>query len=318
MAVYTALNEADLTDLLARYDVGELVSFTGIQDGVENSNFFVTTTAETYVVTVFEKHPPEEVPYFLYLTAHLAAQGVPCAAPIADEQGGFLQTVRGKPTALIERLPGRTLTTPEPGHCTAVGRAMAQMHVAAASFDRHHANERGPRWWLATARKLRELLDADDRAVLDAECEHQRAQREVELPSGTIHADLFRDNVLFDSDRLAGMIDFNYACDDCLLYDVAVAVNDWCGDAAGRLDPERTRALLEAYHAVRPFTADEARHWSTMLRAGALRFWLSRLLDLHYPRPAEVPHVKDPDEYRRVLHARRTEAPVMGPLGAVA
>jgi len=318
MAVYTALNEADLTDLLARYDVGELVSFTGIQDGVENSNFFVTTTAATYVVTVFEKHPPEEVPYFLHLTAHLAAQGVPCAAPVADAQGGFLQTVRGKPTALIERLPGRTLTTPEASHCAAVGRAMAQMHVAAASFDRHHANERGPRWWLATARKLRDRVDADDRAVLDAECEHQRRQRGVQLPSGTIHADLFRDNVLFDGDRLAGMIDFNYACDDCLLYDVAVAVNDWCGDVEGRLEPVRARALLEAYHALRPFTAAEARHWSTMLRAGALRFWLSRLLDLHYPRPAEVPHVKDPDEYRRVLLARRAEAPVMGPLEAVA
>jgi len=318
MAVYTALTEADLADLLARYEVGTLVSFTGIQDGVENSNFFVTTTVDTFVVTVFEKHPPDEVPYFLYLTAHLARQGVPCAAPVADTQGGYLQTLRGKPTAVIERLPGRTLDAPAPDHCAAVGRALARMHVAAASFPHPHANERGPHWWLATAAKLRGLLDADDRDVLDAECEHQRRQRGLDLPTGTIHADLFRDNVLFEGDRLAGMIDFNYACDDCLLYDVAIAVNDWCGAGDGRLDPERTRALLAAYHTLRPFTTAEARHWSTMLRAGALRFWLSRLLDLHYPRPAEVPHVKNPDEYRRVLLARRREAPVMGALAAVA
>jgi homoserine kinase type II len=315
MAVYTPLTDNDLRQLLARYAVGELVTFSGIRDGVENSNFFVTTTTATYVVTVFEKHPPDEVPYFLHLTAHLAHAGVPCAAPIADVDGGYLQTLHDKPTALIECLAGRTLEHPEPHHCAAVGDALAQMHVAARTFDGHHPNERGPGWWLATARRLAELLAPDDRRILEAECAYQRSQRGIALPRGTIHADLFRDNVLFDGDRLAGMIDFNYACDDCLLYDVAVAVNDWCTGADSALATERTCALLAAYHARRPFTAGEAEHWPTMLRAGALRFWLSRLLDLHFPRPAEVPHVKDPEEYRRVLLARRGDDPRIGPLG---
>lgn len=317
MAVYTALTESELEAFLARYEVGALRSFKGIRDGVENSNFFVTTARDTYVLTIFEKQPADEVPYFLNLTAHLADRGVPCAHPVADRDGAYLQSLHDKPAALIECLPGRTLESPEPRHCAAVGRALGSMHVAAHAFEGRHPNARGPRWWLRTARELAPVLDEDNRRILEEECELQRRSRRIVLPRGTIHADLFRDNVLFEGDRLAGMIDFYYACDDCLLYDVAIAVNDWCATADGDLEPTRTRALLDAYHAERPFTEQEASAWSTMLRAGALRFWLSRLLDLHFPRPAEVPHIKDPDEYRRILLARRASAPVLGPLAAV-
>jgi homoserine kinase type II len=317
MAVYTALTESELKAFLARYEVGELRALEGIRDGVENSNFFVTTARATYVLTIFEKQPADEVPYFLNLTAHLADRGVPCAHPVADREGAYLQSLQDKPAALIECLPGRTLEAPEPRHCAAVGQALGSMHVAARSFEGRHPNERGPRWWLRTARELAPVLDDENRRILEEECDLQRRSRELVLPRGTIHADLFRDNVLFEGDRLSGMIDFYYACDDCLLYDVAIAVNDWCGTKEGHLEPTRTRALLDAYHAERPFTDPEAQAWSTMLRAGALRFWLSRLLDLHFPRPAEVPHIKDPDEYRRILLARRATAPVLGPLAAV-
>lgn len=317
MAVYTALTDADLEDFLARYEVGGLESFEGIRDGVENSNFFVTAEAGDYVLTIFEKHPADEVPYFLNLTAHLSEHGVPCAHPIADRHGDYLQQLHGKPAALVERLPGRTLDDPGPVHCAAVGRALGQMHVAGFSFGERHPNGRGPAWWAQAAAELADLLDADNRRILDDEITYQREWRGIELPRGTVHADLFRDNVLFEGERLAGMIDFYYACDDCLLYDVAITVNDWCTGTSGSLDPERSRALLDAYHRERPFAEREAEAWNTMLRAGALRFWLSRLLDLHFPRPAEVPHVKDPDEYRRVLLARRNEAPVPGPLAEV-
>lgn len=317
MAVYTALTDSDLDDFLARYEVGGLVDFSGIRDGVENSNFFVTTDAGEYVLTIFEKHSAAEVPYFLHLTAHLAERGVPCAHPIADRNGDYLQHLHGKPAALVERLPGRTLEQPGPVHCAAVGEALGHMHVAGFSFEYHHANERGPAWWFRAARELADLLDDENRRVLDEELAYQRSFRDMDLPRGTVHADLFRDNVLFEGDRLAGMIDFYYACDDCLLYDVAITVNDWCTAADGSLDPERSRALLDGYHGQRPFCEPEGRAWNTMLRAGALRFWLSRLLDLHFPRPAEVPHVKDPDEYRCVLLARRDEVPVLGPLAAV-
>ncbi|MDZ7748191.1 MAG: homoserine kinase [Halofilum sp. (in: g-proteobacteria)] len=317
MAVYTALTESDLEDFLTRYAVGSLVSFEGIRDGVENSNFFLTTDVDTYVLTIFEKHPAAEVPYYLNLTAHLAEHGVPCAHPVADADGTYLQSLHGKPAALIECLPGTTLEDPGPGHCAAVGRALGHMHVAARTFDEYRENGRGPAWWFRTARELADVLDAENRRILEQECAYQKSFRGIELPRGTIHADLFRDNVLFDDDRLAGMIDFYYACHDCLLYDVAIAVNDWCGVTGGHLDPERVRALLDAYHAERPFVDAEARTWNMMLRAGALRFWLSRLLDLHFPRPAEVPHVKNPDEYRRILLARREDEPVLGPLAAV-
>jgi len=317
MAVYTALTEDDLDGFLARYDVGGLRSFAGIRDGVENSNFFVDTDRGRYVLTIFEKHPADEVPYYLNLTAHLAEHGVPCAHPIADAEGAYLQSLQDKPAALIERLAGRTLDRPAIHQCAAVGQALGQMHVAAFSFDERHANTRGPRWWFAAIRELSGVLDEGNRRILEEEREYQRSFHGIELPRGTIHADLFRDNVLFEADRLAGMIDFYYACDDCLLYDVAITVNDWCGREDGHLDLERAHALLDAYHARRPFTRSEARAWPMMLRAGALRFWLSRLLDLHFPRPAEVPHVKDPDEYRRVLLARREEAPVLGPLATV-
>ena len=314
MAVYTPLTDDDLRAFLERYRVGALRGFTGIRDGVENSNFFVTTDRDEFVLTLFEKHPREEVPYFLDLTAHLADHAVPCAHPIAAADGHYLQSLHAKPAALIERLPGRTLECPGTTHCAAVGDALARMHVAARSFDQSHPNERGPAWWFRTGRELAHLLDADDREVLLDELAYQRGFRGIELPRGTIHADLFRDNALFDGDRLSGMIDFYYACDDCLLYDLAIAVNDWCTGEDGGLDEARTRALLDAYHARRELVPVEARAWPMMLRAGALRFWLSRLLDLHYPRPAEVPHIKDPDEYRAVLLARRQESPCLWPL----
>ena len=314
MAVYTALDDEDVQQLLARYRVGELVEFTGIKAGVENSNWFVTTTAGQYVLTIFEKHGCDEVPYFLNLTAHLAERGVPCASPIADADGGFLQRLRDKPAALIERLPGRTLEQPGVEHCRQVGDALGRMHVAGFAFAETHANERGPLWWLRTSRELEPVVADADRRILAEERACIRRHRDLVLPRGTIHADLFRDNILFEGDRLAGMIDFYYACDDCLLYDVAVTVNDWCGRADGRLDEARSRALLAAYHARRPFEDAEAAAWNMMLRCGALRFWLSRLLDLHFPRPAEVAHIKDPEEYRQILLLRREEEAVLWPV----
>lgn len=314
MAVYTPLEDRDLQDLLAGYEVGGLVDFVGIKAGVENSNWFVTTTTGEFVLTVFEKHPFDEVPYFLNLTAHMAEHGVPCAHPIADATGGYLQSLHGKPAALIERVPGKTLEQPGVDHCRQVGDALGQMHVAGFSFAETHANERGPRWWFRTSRQLEPVVDEHNRRILAEERAFIRQYRDLALPRGTIHADLFRDNILFEGDRLAGMIDFYYACDDCLLYDVAVTVNDWCGHADGRLDEARSRALLGAYHTRRPFTAAEGSAWNMMLRCGALRFWLSRLLDLNFPRPAEIAHTKDPDEYRHILLVRREEQAVLWPL----
>lgn len=316
MAVYTALSDSDLQGFLSRYRAGRLTEWVGIRDGVENSNFFVSTDQGSYVLTLFEQHPEAELPYFLNLTAHLAEHGVPCAHPIPDIEGRYLQSLQGKPAALVERLPGRTLEDPDARHCAAVGRALGQMHVAGVSFDQRRENERGRKWWFRTAQALRPKLSAADRELIAEELNYQRRFRRLELPRGTIHADLFRDNVLFDGDTLSGMIDFYYACNDCLLYDVAITVNDWCRYDGNKLEPERTEALLAAYANERPLTAPEADAWDAMLRAAALRFWLSRLYDLHFPRPAEIPHTKDPNEYRHVLVARRGHNPALKPVAA--
>ncbi len=307
MSVYTPIGHEELAAFLRAYDVGELVAYEGIQDGIENTNYFVDTTAGRYVLTLFEWLPEADLPWFLDLMAFLAERGIPCAHPVADRAGSYLRRLKGKPAALVQRLEGRSVPQPSEAHCRAIGTALARMHLAGQDFPRERANDRGPRWWRETVDRLRGRIDADDLTILEAELRFQSLYRFQDLPRGVVHADLFRDNALFVGERLTGIIDFYYACNDVLLYDVAVTVNDWCSDAAGRLEPARTRALIGAYERVRPLTAIERGAWPAMLRAAALRFWLSRLHDLHFPRPGEITHTKDPDVFRRILLDRIAE-----------
>lgn len=308
MSVYTTVERPELGAFLERYEIGELLSYEGISAGIENTNYFVTTSAGPndgrYVLTIFESHSAGEMGYFLDLMAHLSEHGTPTAHPIPDRQGVYLQTLKGKPAALVQRLQGRSLEHPDADHCATMGAELARFHRAGQSFGQERSNDRGPAWWLKTREKLRRKLAAEDLALLDAELGFQRAHRHDQLPRGVIHADLFRDNALFDDDRLGGIIDLYYACNDVLLYDVAVTVNDWCSRVDGSLDPLRARAFLQAYHAERPFSAAEGEAWPVMLRAAALRFWLSRLQDLHFPREGEMTHIKDPQEFRRILEQR--------------
>jgi homoserine kinase type II len=305
MSVFTRVTADELSSWLKRYAIGTLLDLQGIAAGIENTNYFVTTSQGRFVLTLFERLGAEELPFYLNLMAHLARRGIPCPAPVADQSNSYLGKLSGKPATLVTCLPGVPVGSPQPRHCEQVGAILADTHLAGRGYSGRLGNPRGPRWWREAAREVSSFLDADRRELLDSELEFQMRHRALDLPRGPIHADLFRDNVLFEGDRIGGVIDFYFAGIDALLFDVAVTVNDWCVDPAGEIDRERAAALLAAYRRVREFAPAEQEAWPVMLRAAALRFWLSRLYDFYLPRAGELTHAHDPEHFRRVLEARR-------------
>ncbi|MDE2624258.1 MAG: homoserine kinase [Betaproteobacteria bacterium] len=313
MAVFTPVSRDELNAWLTRYDVGPLLEQNAIAAGIENTNYFVTTAQGRFVLTLFEKLQPSELPYYLGLMDHLARRGVPCPRPITDQHGQFFSTLCGKPASLVTRLTGQSQMAPGLSHCSVFGDLVATLHREAADYPGSLPNPRGPSWWVATAARVRPFLNAQQNAVLDEELAFQSRHRSDNLPRGAIHADLFRDNVLFDGERVGGVIDFYFAGTDAWLYDLAIVVNDWCMTPQATLDPLRAQALVEAYNARRPVTATEQAAWPVMLRAGALRFWLSRLFDLHLPRPGEIIHPHDPTWFERILH-HHIHSPSVWPL----
>lgn len=312
LSVYTPVSQPELAAWLRNYSVGALEALEPIESGIENTNYFVSTAQGRYVLTLFERLPAAELPFYLNLMAHLARHGIACPAPVADLNDAYLGELNGKPAALVTRLPGRSLERPGAAECRELGMLLARMHLAARSYGAYLENPRGPRWWRTAARDLEPFVDAGERRLLEAELAFQARQRFPDLPRGPVHADLFRDNALFEGARLSGVLDFYFAGVDCLLYDVAVCANDWCladPQRDRRLDAARVQALLGAYTALRPFGAAERDAWPAMLRAAALRFWLSRLHDLHLPRPGELVHAHDPAHFRDMLERRVAEAP---------
>ncbi len=304
MSVYTNVSIDELSAWLLRYALGPLEALTPIAAGIENTNYFVTTAHERLVLTLYERLPAEDLPFYLNLMAHLAHHAVPAPAPIADRSGTYFSVLNGKPASLVTRLDGTPVLDPGPHHCAEIGHALGQLHVATASFRGRHANPRGASWRTQAARAVRRFLSEDQSQVLATEMDVQRKTARKRLPHGAIHGDLFRDNALFVDGRLSGIIDFGFAATDSLAYDLAITVNDWCIDATGELDTSRTRSLTDAYQSLRPLTDDERDAWPSLLRLGALRFWLSRLYDLHLPRPGELTHAHDPEHFERILRAR--------------
>ncbi len=316
MAVFTPVTREQAERWLARFDLGALVEFEGIASGIENTNFFVTTQRGRYVLTLFERLSAAQLPFYLGLMHHLAQHAIPCPDPVADRGGHDLGTLADKPAALVTRLPGRANMHPQPAHCAQVGRLLARMHLAAADYHGDLANLRGLAWWREAAPAVAPFLTTAQAALLREEIDAQQAfgtrPEAAALPRSAVHADLFRDNVLFDGETLGGVIDFYFAGVDTWMYDLAVTANDWCIDEpSGAFDAPRLAALLEAYRDERTPSRAEQLAWPMMLRAAALRFWLSRLYDLHLPRPAQMVTPKDPAHFERVLRARRAHAPAL-------
>lgn len=314
MAVFTEVGFDEAAALAAQLGLGRLTALAPISAGIENTNYFASTECGEYVLTVFERLTFEQLPFYLHLMKHLAQRGILVPEPQADARGGILHSLHGKPAALVDRLRGGHALAPSAQHCEQVGAALARMHVAAADYQRQQPNLRGLTWWDETVPQVRPFLTDAQRSLIDSELAFQHSVATsasyAALPRGPIHADLFRDNVMFENEsdgqpRLAGFFDFYFAGIDALAFDIAVCLNDWCIDhGSGRLDEERAAAFVAAYETVRPLTGDEVRLMPALLRAAALRFWISRLWDVHLPREASmlVPH--DPAHFERVLRER--------------
>jgi homoserine kinase type II len=309
MAVFTEVSEQQARDLLADLSLGELTSLEGISSGIENTNYFLTTNQGEYVLTLFERLTREQLPFYLYLMKHLADQGIAVPAPQANAQGDILLSVAGKPAAVVNRLEGSSQLEPSPAHCHAMGTTLAHMHLTARSYENQQPNLRGLSWWNHTVPDILPFLSTSQAHTLQHELAFQNHVQSsyayAAMPKGAVHADAFRNNVMFVDDQLSGVFDFYFAGVDSWLFDLGVCLNDWCIDlASGAFHPEHLTAMLQGYESVRPLSAAERALFNPMLRAAALRFWISRLWDFHLPREASLLQAHDPGHFERVLLAR--------------
>jgi homoserine kinase type II len=303
MSVYTSVNIEELKIWLQDYALDNLTDYQGIKSGITNTNYFLMTAHDRFVLTLFEKNTIEDLPYFVDLMAHLAKNSFLCPKPIFKNNGTALSILKNKPALIVTCLKGKELNKPEVKHCKAVGASLAELHMKSANFTAQHQNTRDLNWIKKTAETLFSELPQDDSLLLREEILYQEKQN-YKLPKSTIHGDLFRDNVLFLNDEVSGFIDFYYACTDYLILDVAIAVNDWCVNNDGSFDEARLNAFLDAYKKIRSFNDDEDQAWNDILRLASLRFWVSRLNDFYHIEEGELTFIKDPDHFKKILKQR--------------
>ena len=321
MAVYTDISVAEAGGLLDSLHLGQLQAMEGCRGGIENTNYFVTTHRHghphDYVLTVFERLTFEQLPFYLRLMQHLADRGIPLPRPHGDDHGELVFRLKGKPAAVVDKLLGSSELSPGLWHCDQVGTMLARMHLAGSDFGMHQPNLRGLAWWNETVPVTLPYLSPAQASLMRDELAFQNRIADTDdyhtLPRGPIHADLFRDNVMFVTQEgqptLSGFFDFYFAGVDTFLFDLAVCLNDWCVDPKTQLhQPALHDAVIRAYQRVRPLSGVELRMLPAMLRAGAFRFWLSRLWDLHLPRKAQVLKPHDPQPFERLLRARVAQA----------
>ncbi|MGA0596617.1 homoserine kinase [Enterovirga sp. CN4-39] len=312
MAVYTEVSDEDLRGFLAMYDLGEVLSFKGIAEGVENSNYFLQTTRDRFILTLYEKRVSEaDLPFFLGLMEHLAGRGFECPLPVHSRSGESLGRLAGRPAVIVTFLEGIAVKRPGVGHCRAVGAELARLHAAGRDFAGRRPNALSIGAWaplFASADCQADRLAPGLAARTQAELGELAALWPAGLPEGVIHADLFTDNVFFIGDRLSGVIDFYFACTDALAYDLAICLNAWCFEADGSFNATKGRALIAGYQSVRPLEPEEVAALPVLARGSALRFMLTRLVDWLNVPPGALVRPKDPLEYDRKLGFHRKVA----------
>ncbi len=306
MAVFTPLSDAQVAAFLESFNVGTLTTLQGVAGGTENSTFFVTTDRRELVLTLFEQGEHEELPFFVDLLDYLDEHRLPVPGTIHDREGIALHSLAEKPALLFPRLPGRHPDAPNLNQCQALGDTLGRMHVISQHFPGQRPNPRDLHWIQAMHHKVLTYLSPDDQSLMKDEVDAFESAfvEHPALPQGALHGDLFRDNTLFEGDKLGGIIDFYNGCTGDLLFDLAIVINDWATQDDGHLNRERHDAILQAYQARRPLNADERAVWPVMLRMTALRYWLSRLLVVYVDPPAHdlTPH--DPERFRTILKTR--------------
>lgn len=305
MAVYTDVSDQELEEFIASYDIGTLTSFKGIAEGVENTNYLIHTDTSPFILTLYEKRVrSEDLPYFLSLMEHLAAAGITCPLPVRDRQGRILRELAGRPAALISFLEGVWIRRPGIVHCAELGTALAKFHLAGLDFPMHRDNDLSLPGWRALLEDLRGAADTvipGLQAEIAGELAFLDAHWATDLPVGVIHADLFPDNVFFLGEKLSGFIDFYFACNDMMAYDLAVCLNAWCFEPDASFNVTKARAMLQAYEKERPLTALELEALPLLARGAALRFLLTRTYDLLNTDANALVKTKDPREYLRKL-----------------
>lgn len=301
MSVYTSVSDDEMRAFLTEYDLGDFVALQGIAQGITNSNYFLTTSTGRYVLTVFEVLKQQELPFFLELNLHLSSKGVACPAPIVRKDGKLDSTLAGKPACLVTCLKGSDTGWATEMQCFNTGAMLAKMHLAGRDFPLKMKNPRYDEWWQASCQQLLPVLSGDDAELLESEIRFLDGNLGHHLPSGIIHADLFKDNVLLDGENVAGFIDFYYACNGNFMYDLAIAVNDWARTSDNHLDIPLRDAFIKGYESVRPLSDEERTYFPIAQRAGCIRFWVSRLLDFHFPQSGEMTFIKDPNTFRDLL-----------------
>mgnify|MGYP001217563561 CR=1 FL=1 len=305
MAVYTSINKSELQDWLKNFSVGALKNFKGISSGVTNTNYLVETETDKFILTIFEHNKMEELPFYFDLMRFLANKNFPCPTPIINNNNLNLTPIKKKPAVLVSFLLGAAKDNISKNDCYSVGEALAKFHTSAIDFTGKRKNNRNIDWISKKFNELKKNLSSLDQRIIELEIDYQKYNFKDGLPVGIIHGDLFRDNVFFHQNKLSAFIDFYYACNDYLVLDIAIAINDWCSNDEGGMETEKFDLFLSGYQSFRKLDDLEFKYLNTALRLSALRFWLSRLDAYHNIVEGDIISIKDPDYFRKVLLNRQ-------------